>query len=346
MKAKFYHPIAILVAVLLAVSLLDGGQTPLGGLRIMTPQDGATVEPGQRFSVAVEVEKGVTPATIAIISNPIFTSLERPPFSFSVAYPSDIALGPKKLIADGVDTKDRPLRAEITLHVETSTPVKNIQVTDPPLFISTEREISVYGVFADGVKREITRSREIRYTSSNIKVVTVAADGLIEAIDNGTATITMTYKNQSFSFPVKVASKKLSVPIDVRPESPRNVVNLASKGRLPVAIFSTRDFDATKIRPDTVRFGPNRAKPVVGGGDDRDDEPDNNERDEKGRRRGRLGHTEDINGDRLPDLLLHFRIQDIGFTCADTQATLTGFTLRRERISGSDAVQPIGPGCR
>jgi len=324
--------------------ILDGAQAPTGGLRIITPLDGATVEPGQRFSVAVEPERGITPASIALISNPIFTVQERPPFSFSVSYPADIPLGPKRLIADGLDTRDRPLRAEITLHVETATLIKSIHVIDPPLFMPSQMAISVFGVFADGIEREITRSREIRYASSNPKVAMVSSDGLIEAIDNGTATITVTYKNQSFSFPVKVQFKKLSVPIDIRPESPRNIVNLTSKGRLPVAIFSTRDFDATKVRPETVRFGPNRARPVHGEGDDQDDERD--DREERERRRDKLGKIEDINGDGLPDLLLHFRIQEIGLTCADKQATLTGFTLRRELITGTDSVLPSGPGCR
>ncbi len=302
------------------------------------------MEPGQRFAVAVEGQRGITPAAVSINSPGIFAVRERPPFTFSVNYPANAALGRRTLFADGMDAKERSLGAQITLHVETAMAVKSIQVTDPPLFISTEEEISVFGLFADGVRREVTRSQEIRYTSSNTKVATVTLDGVVEAMDNGTATIAVTYKTQSFSFPVKVESKKLSVPIDIRPESPRNIVNLTSKGRLPVVIFSTRDFDATKVRPETVRFGPNRARPVHGEGDDQDDDREDRREQERGREK--LGHIEDINGDRLPDLVLHFRIQDIGFTCADTQATLTGFTLRRERISGSDKVQPIGPGCR
>jgi hypothetical protein len=242
-----------------------------------------------------------------------------------------------------MDTRERPLGAEITLHVETTTAVKSIQVPDPPLFIVGEEGISVFGVFADGIKRQITRSREIRYTSSNIKVATVTADGVVEAMDNGAATITVTYKTQSFGFPVKVELKKLTVPIKIRPESPRNDVNLTSKGRLPVAIFSTPDFNATRVEADTVRFGPKRARPVAGGDDEEDDRDD---REEREKRKRKLGKIEDLNGDGLPDLLLHFRIQEIGLTCADKQATLTGFTVRDELISGSDSVLPRGPGCR
>jgi hypothetical protein len=171
------------------------------------------VEPGQRFSVAVEAERGVTPAVIGMLSNPILAFREQPPFTFSVSYPADVALGRKKLIAQGRDARDRELGAEITLHVETATPVKSIGVTTAPFFLPPERAISVFGVFADGAEREVTRSRETRFSSSNTRVASVTADGVIEALDNGTATITATYKNQSFSFPVKVNFKKLSVPI-------------------------------------------------------------------------------------------------------------------------------------
>ncbi len=347
MKFQSYRWIWLLATIALLLPLvLDGAQTPARGLRIVTPPDGTTVEPGQRFAVAVEGQPGVTPAAVSINSPGIFTVREHPPFTFSVSYPANAPLGPKRLVADGMDAQERSLGAQITINVETLTLVKSIQVTDPPLFIPIQQEISVSGVFADGVKREVTQSREIRYSSSNPGVATITADGVIEAIDNGTATIIVTYKNQSFSFPVKVNFKKVAVAIDIRPESPRNVVNLTSKGRLPVAIFSTRDFDATRVRLDTVRFGPNRARPVLGGDDDQDDDRDDREQEEQQRRQGKLGKIEDINGDGLPDLLLHFRIQDIGLNCADKQATLTGFTFRRELIGGSDAVLPSGPSCR
>ncbi len=113
-----------------------------------------------------------------------------------------------------------------------------------------------------------------------------------------------------------------------------------------MAVFSTKDFNATRVRPDTVRFGPNRARPVPGNDSNEDDDRDDREREKRERRPDKLGKIEDINGDGLPDLLLHFRIQEIGLTCADKQATLTGFTLRRELINGTDSVLPVGPGCR
>jgi hypothetical protein len=45
------------------------------------------------------------------------------------------------------------------------------------------------------------------------------------------------------------------VPIDVKPGSSSNPINLASEALLPVAILSTRTFDATTVDPSTVCFG-------------------------------------------------------------------------------------------
>lgn len=342
----------MLASLLLLPHSSSGAQTPSGGLRIVTPPDRTTVEPGQRFAVAVEGQRGVTPAAVSINSPGIFAARERPPFTFSVSYPANAPLGPKRLIADGMDAQERSLGAQITINVETSTPVKSIQVRSRtvgrPAMVNliagiTEERLRVEGAFVDGKTRDISKSREIQYVSANPFVAAVAADGLVQAIDNGATAITITYKSKSITVPVKVEFKKVSVPIDIRPESPRNVVNLDSKGRLPVAIFSTPTFNATRVRLDTVRFGPGGAKPVAGDDDRKDEDRDKEERED---RRERMEHVEDINGDGLPDLLLFFRIQEIGLTCADKQTTLTGFTLRGERISGSDTVQPIGPGCR
>ncbi len=45
------------------------------------------------------------------------------------------------------------------------------------------------------------------------------------------------------------------VPIDIKPESCPNPLNVKKKGVLPVAILGTADFDVTEVDPDTVRLG-------------------------------------------------------------------------------------------
>jgi hypothetical protein len=337
----------MLVSVLLLLPVLAAAQVDARGLRIVSPPDGTIVEPGQPFTVVVELDPGVTAVAVALVSPSILTFKQQPPFSFTVTFPADVPLGPQRVVANGVDTKERPLRAEMTLHIETATPVTSLRVGSstvgwPPsvnlIAGVIEEHLRVDGVFTDGATRDISKSREIQYISSDPQVATVTADGLVEAVDPGTTTITVTYKGKSVTVPVTVKFKKLSVPIDIKPRGPRNIVHLTGKGRLPVAILSTPDFDVAVVRPETVRFGPGRAKAVPGGEDERE------ERKERGVT-PRPQQVEDVNHDGRPDLLLHFKIRDTGLACADTQATLTGFTTLGQRIDGIGAIQVVGPGC-
>lgn len=108
------------------------------------------------------------------------------------------------------------------------------------------------------------------------------------------------------------------VLIDIRPGNSSNIINLKSKGKIPVAILSTENFDATTVDPLSVTFGPGEARAV-------------HER----------GHFTDIDNDGDIDLLLHFKIQDCEFPCESTEAILNGITNAGIQITGEDAIQTI-----
>lgn len=80
------------------------------------------------------------------------------------------------------------------------------------------------------------------------------------------------------------------VGIDIKPGSDTNPVNLESKGKLPVAVLTTPDFDATTIDTTQIQFGdpdlPGRVSPVK-------------------------AKLEDVDGDGDTDLLMQFSIPDI-----------------------------------
>jgi hypothetical protein len=107
----------------------------------------------------------------------------------------------------------------------------------------------------------------------------------------------------------------VTVQIDIKPGSFPNSINPQSKGVIPVAILTTRDFDATTVDPLSVEFGPNGAFEAHG-----------------------KGHIEDANEDGTKDLVLHFRTQKTGIRCEDTTASLTGTTFDGDLIQGSDSI--------
>jgi hypothetical protein len=137
------------------------------------------------------------------------------------------------------------------------------------------------------------------------------------ALGSYTITVTVTDDDggsSSDSFQVEV--RTVTVTIDIKPGSYPNSINLGSNGRIPVAIITTADFDATEVDPTTVRFGPGGAIPVQYA-------------------------IEDINGDDDDDMILHFNTQELGLDKEDTEATLTGQTEGGANFTGTDSVRIV-----
>jgi len=110
-----------------------------------------------------------------------------------------------------------------------------------------------------------------------------------------------------------------AIAIDVKPGSAPNSVNPRSHGVIPVAILTTDDLDATTVNPQSVRFGPNNAAEAHG-----------------------RSHVEDVNGDGRPDAVFHFRTDETGIQCGDTQAILKGETLGGNAVQGTDSIRTVG----
>ena len=118
-------------------------------------------------------------------------------------------------------------------------------------------------------------------------------------------------------------STTVFVPIDIKPGSVTNPINPKSKGKIPVAIFSTPDFDAsTQVDRDLLTFG-------------------RTGEEESLHRRGKgvpNCDVEDVNDDGMLDLVCHFNLQDTDFVAGDTEGILKGLLVIGTPIEGRDAV--------
>ena len=111
----------------------------------------------------------------------------------------------------------------------------------------------------------------------------------------------------------------VSVELDIKPgDSTVAVIQPKSQGRTPVALLSTRAFDAPRlVNQATLRFG-------------------------------RTGYetslmncstpARDVNGDALPDLLCYFDSQKTGFESNNTTAILTGKTITNVDVIAQAAI--------
>jgi len=121
------------------------------------------------------------------------------------------------------------------------------------------------------------------------------------------------------SFPLEVA-------IDIKPGSGSNPVNLRSRGVLPTAILGSSTLHVDQIDVDTLAFGPAHAAPAH----------------DPGNAVTRAAHTQDVNADGFPDLVVHFAVQETGIACGDTAASLSGALRSGKTLEGSDTITTLG----
>ncbi len=115
-----------------------------------------------------------------------------------------------------------------------------------------------------------------------------------------------------------------SVTIDVLPGDAANVVYPNMGGKLPVAIISSPDFDATQIDPNTLKFGANEAIP------------------------SEAVQFLDLDSQHTLDAQTRFAVPDTGIACNDTEVSLLGETLSGDSFVGVDtidATQCVAGGC-
>ena len=105
------------------------------------------------------------------------------------------------------------------------------------------------------------------------------------------------------------------VDIDIKPGSDPNAINVRSRGVIPVATLTTADFDATTVEPEMVQFS--GASPV-------------------------RWAVEDVDSDTDWDMIFHFKTQETGIACGDTEAALTGETFDGQSINGTDSIKTVG----
>jgi probable HAF family extracellular repeat protein len=127
--------------------------------------------------------------------------------------------------------------------------------------------------------------------------------------------------NYCYRYPIYSAfllSPILETTIDIKPGWDPNNINPRNRGRIPVAILSTIDFDApTQVDQKSLTFG----------------STGNEESLVSCNRR-----SKDVDGDGLRDLLCYFNIRSTGFQCADSEGILRGYTVDGMPIEGRDSI--------
>jgi len=129
------------------------------------------------------------------------------------------------------------------------------------------------------------------------------------------------FSEETAATAIAIGLNPVAATIDVKPGNDRNAINTGLEGVVWVAVLGDQDSigDALQVDVASVRFGPGAATP------DR-------------------YRAADVNHDGLSDLLLRFRMPEVGLACGDTEVRLTGRLHTAQRFIGVDSI--TGVGCR
>lgn len=132
---------------------------------------------------------------------------------------------------------------------------------------------------------------------------------------NGGSTKGTFFRNGSYSLTISGVSPQVQqINIDIKPGSTGLApINPKSKGKIPVALLSSKDFDALSVDVGSLTFGPTGSENSL----------------------SHCGATgEDVNADGRPDLVCHFENQAAGFEKGDLEGIVHGRTKSGAAIEG------------
>jgi hypothetical protein len=116
--------------------------------------------------------------------------------------------------------------------------------------------------------------------------------------------------------------KFVEVTIDIKPDDAANIVNLHSAGVIPVAIFSSEDFDAATIDPATIILAEAGVKTT-------------------GKRAKYLCRLQDVNGDGLADIVCQVYTGQFMAEPEESTAMLEAETFDGNPVWGKDNVNIV-----
>jgi Bacterial Ig-like domain (group 2) len=190
-------------------------------VHILSPATGTVVRPGQAVSVSVAADASVEklallaerPLPIGRVASGAAPGVvarglgEMRPIEFMVNVPADIRPGNYHLTAMGTLPGGDTVSDAVTLDVERDAEPGRIWTEPATIQFSRVGEqipLRVLGSFGQGVHTELTRSSKTSFVSSDPRVATVSADGLVTAVGAGKTTVTVRTATRDYSVPVRV----------------------------------------------------------------------------------------------------------------------------------------------
>ncbi len=187
-------------------------------IAITAPVDGSIVTPGSTIRVAAKtsITDHRNPISNAIVlSSVVGAQLPAPDYSASLALPPTFS-GVLTLVAFARNQVTFGQSPPVTVLVAPNDTLTSLTATPNYYRFSVlggTRSLGVVGTYAGGETADVSDHRfSTTYRSSAINVVTVSADGLVTAVGNGTAQITIQNGSSQVIVPITVTAPTQNSP--------------------------------------------------------------------------------------------------------------------------------------
>jgi hypothetical protein len=191
-------------------------------LRILSPASGLVVRPGQTVTITVSADSAVQ-KLVLIGQHPLGmarlasdgaagTVAQGPaqglPLQFLLTIPTAIRPGIYRVIAVGRTTSSGAVESK-ALAVDVERPDQPIRIWAEPSIIQfthlgDQIPLRVLGAFADGSRTELTRSSRTTFASSDSRIASITAEGMVTAVQAGRTSILVRTPSTDYSIPVRV----------------------------------------------------------------------------------------------------------------------------------------------
>lgn len=180
---------------------------------ITSPKEGDTITPGQRVTIVVEAVNGFVPGDVNFHASKFHRKITAFPATFVWTVPMELS-GETGIGVLGISANKDLVAYTIKLKIQQTAKLLSIETTSEKICVRVDwngnfdstisRDVpTVYGVYDDGVKREIGNDSNTTYLSNNIDVVSVDAKGNLVVHKSGEAAITISNFGVSKTLPLE-----------------------------------------------------------------------------------------------------------------------------------------------
>lgn len=207
---RIVFPLGVLFAAISAIAIAKRAEA----LVISSPQNGTIFSEGETITIRVETSPGedTTMPVLIIPTTGDCPELKLPPYECRVTIPP----GSPRTINIGALGKpfrgDPVFANDISVVVRVTATLQGLRVNDDQRtifpIVGSSRKLYIYGQYSDGIERHLEDpATGTTYESSDPKVATIDANGLVKAVAPGKAVITVKNGDKQLQVQVVVDAK-------------------------------------------------------------------------------------------------------------------------------------------